>query len=451
MKKLLKELLEINLILILSFFCNPIIGSKNGKTSISIKGDKWYINNKIINKGSPSEGLLMNVRMVNAVFEDRGNSMPGTPGSFDPGKNTETFISKIPEYLATGVNGFTISLQGGDPGYENAVNSAYESDGSLRMEYMERVARIIRATDEYSGIIILSCFYQRQHIQGFELNGKTAILNAVSNTASWIKRNNFRNVVLEISNEYKHGGYLNWIDGKWLVSNKGQVELIKLAKSIYPIMPVGTSGMGDGFMVDSLAAAEDYLIVHFNNTSLEDYPAKIKEMKKTGKPLLCNEDDKISNAARSALVFSVINGCGWGYMNHRQNQILPFRFEGLKDDSVMYNMMKKITTAGYIIDKSLYRYPYVIITYPKDGDIFTAGQRINIRYSYLFPDTSKKSFVKIFSNKNQIGIGLENRNQYSWLLKEAGIFNLETIIYDKDGNELLRSPKVDIIVHDTTK
>ena len=322
------------------------------KTSVSIIGSNWYINNEIINAGSSAEGLLMNVRMVNSVFEDRGDRMPVQFGNFNTDKNTEAFISKISEYVFYGVNAFTISLQGGAPGYEGAINSAFDSDGSLRKEYMNRVKKVIKAADQNSAIIILSCFYQRQHSYPSALNGRDAIMKALGNTVKWIKNNNFRNVILEVSNEYRHGGYLNWKDGKWIVSKKGQLELLTLAKSLDPDLLVSTSGMGEGQMDESLVKSVDFITIHFNTTSLDNYVRKINKIKESGKPVLCNEDDKTGREGANALIYSVLNGCGWGYMNNRQNQYMPFRFEGYIDDTIVYNMMKKSITPGLSLDKN---------------------------------------------------------------------------------------------------
>ena len=327
---------------------------KHTKTIVTVKGDKWFLNDRIINEGSPSEGLLMNVRMINSVFEDRGDKLPAEFSDFDPESNTNSFVSKIPDYMASGVNGFTIGLQGGMPGYEGAINSAFETDGTLRPEYMQRVERIIRAVDENSGVVILSCFYQRQHSHNAALNSREDIKNAVKNTIKWIKKNRFRNVVLEISNEYRHGGYRNWKEGRWLMSTSGQVEMISYAKSMDPSLLISTSGMGDGRLNDSLSAAVDFVTIHFNTTSLEDYSARINELKKTGKPLICNEDDKTGKAGAGALILSVVNGCGWGYMNNAQNQYMPFRFEGVNDDTVVYNMFRKVITPGSQIDVNSY-------------------------------------------------------------------------------------------------
>ncbi|HAQ20311.1 MAG TPA: hypothetical protein DCR40_13935 [Prolixibacteraceae bacterium] len=334
-----------------------IIGCDDMKnnTTVTIKGDRWFLNGNVLNEGSPAKGLLMNVRMVNAVFEDRGAELSKKFNhDFDPQKNTDHFISMIPEYVANGINCFTISLQGGAPGYEGAVNSAFESDGTLRLNYMKRVAEVINTCNKNSCIVILSCFYQRQHSHFSALNGKEAIMNALKNTVLWIKKNNFRNVLLEVSNEYQHGGFKKWKDGEWLSDNEGQLELIKLAKSLYPSLLVSTSGMDDRQANTSIADAVDYISIHFNNTLLENYKEKINANKKFGKPIVCNEDDKLEDVGVNALVFSVMNGCSWGYMNSKQNQTMPFKFEGAKDDTAVYKMMKKVSTPEYIIDQSVY-------------------------------------------------------------------------------------------------
>jgi len=319
---------------------------KNGKqeTVVSIRGEKWYYNGDVINPGSPAEGLLMNVRMVNSVFEDRGQKAPEIYSDFNPEMNTDAFISMIPEYVSSGVNAFTISLQGGTPGYEGAVNTAFNADGSLRHDYMARVESVISACDKSHAVVNLTCFYQRQHSHFSALSTKESIINALRNTVEWITEKKFTNVTLEISNEYNHGGFRNWQEGAWLMSEAGQVELIRLAKQLNPSLLVSTSGIGDGRLHRSLIEAADFLLIHFNNSTINEYASIIAELKKYGKPVVCNEDDKINNKGAMALKQSVLNGSGWGYMNLKKNQTFPFRFEGVKDDPEVYGMFSKVTT-----------------------------------------------------------------------------------------------------------
>lgn len=322
-------------------------------THVSIQGDKWYFNNEVINPDSPAEGLLMNVRMVNSVFEDQGGELSERLTAFEPMKNTDAFVSKIPEYVNNGINAFTISLQGGFPGYENAINTAFNPDGSLREEYLQRVEKVIRTCDANQATVILSCFYQRQHSHHSALKGKESIKNALKNTVAWITEKKFTNVVLEVSNEYGHVGFSNWQNGDWLISEAGQIELIKLAKQQNPSLLVSSSGMGSGNLECSLIKSADFLLIHFNNASLKDYSKQITALKKYGKPIVCNEDDKLENAGVMALLLSVLNGCGWGYMNTAKNQFIPFEFNGIKDDTLVYNMFKNVTTSGYQIESEL--------------------------------------------------------------------------------------------------
>src|SRR5690554_3034531 len=173
-------------VVILHFYsCSTSQNEIRYKTHVSIKNGKWNLNEIPVNQGASAEGLLMNVRMVNAPFEDRGPTLK--ENKFDPESNTFAFVNRIPEYVHSGVNAFTISLQGGLPGYEGAVNTAFNTDGSLRESYMQRIENIITASDRHQAVVILSLFYQRQHSHQYALSGKTAIMNAVKTIADWIR------------------------------------------------------------------------------------------------------------------------------------------------------------------------------------------------------------------------------------------------------------------------
>jgi len=55
--------------------------------------------------------------------------------------------------------------------------------------------------------------------------------------------------------------------------------------------------------------------------------------------------------------------------------------------------MKKVTTEGYPIDEAAYKQTSVTGTFPKDGHILKTGQQIDLKFSYLLPDTSKKKLA----------------------------------------------------------
>ncbi len=56
---------------------------RSERTTVAIDGTRWLINGRVTYPGSAAEGLLMNVRMVNATFEDRNRDdfdlRPGSP------------------------------------------------------------------------------------------------------------------------------------------------------------------------------------------------------------------------------------------------------------------------------------------------------------------------------------------------------------------------------------
>jgi transposase len=220
------------------------------RTTVSIEGRNWLIDGRIVHEGSPAEGLLLNVRMVNTVLEDLGPHAAEHLPDFDPDTNTDRFIARIPDYHALGVRALTVSLQGGHTGYEQVLNSAFDADGTLRPAYMNRVAQVIDASNRHGVVVILSAFYQRQHWHDRALAGRPAMLDAVANVARWIADRGDRNVLLEISNEYSHGGFRNWRDDEWMRSPDGQVELIRHAKAAAPGLLVSTSDGGHGRIHD---------------------------------------------------------------------------------------------------------------------------------------------------------------------------------------------------------
>src|SRR5262249_36114473 len=110
--------------------------------------------------------------------------------------------------------------------------------------------------------------------------------------ARWARGCGFTNVVLEIANEFGHGGF----DHRLLKTPAGQAELIGLAKKTHPGLLVSTSGLGDGTVPGEVARAADFLLIHLNGTKIEDIPARVKALKEYGKPVVCNEDAKVGEA-----------------------------------------------------------------------------------------------------------------------------------------------------------
>jgi CubicO group peptidase (beta-lactamase class C family) len=300
------------------------------KTTIAIRGDNWLINGKPTYPGAAADGLLLNVRMVNAIFEDQRRT------DFDPAANTREFLDHLPSNIKHGVRAFTISLQGGYPGYERALNSAYRPDGSLRPEYLARARQVIERCDTLGAAVILSCFYQRQDQV---LASEEAVRHAVIETCRWLRDAGYKNVLLEIANEYPHPGFGH----KLLKTDAGEAELIALARREAPELLVSTSGLGDCRVADEVGQAADFLLVHFNGVPLEQIEPRLAKLKKYGKPIVCNEDPRIGDEGVAALEHSMKAHASWGLMHEKKNQWFPFDFTGADDDRRVYEAFMRVS------------------------------------------------------------------------------------------------------------
>jgi len=299
-------------------------------TTIAIRDSHWMIDGSLTYPGAPAEGLLMNARMVNAVFEDLARP------EWAAEENTSRFIAQVPDYVAHGLRAFTLCLQGGMPGYEGAVNSAFAEDGSLRGEYLARVARAIRACDAAGAAVILGLFYQRQ---AGRLRDEAAIRNGVEQAARWVSEQGYTNVLLEIANEYDHPGFRHPI----LRDPAGEADLMRLARRAAPGLLVSASACGHGRLDSPVAEAADFLLIHFNGTPSEEIPARVAALRPYGKPIVCNEDAKEGAEGARAAEASVAAGASWGLMLQQHNQHFPFQFWGHRDDPVVYARLAALT------------------------------------------------------------------------------------------------------------
>jgi CubicO group peptidase (beta-lactamase class C family) len=302
-------------------------------TTVSIVNGRWHLNGALTYLGTRAEGLLMNVRMVNAIFEDVRRP------DIDAEANADKFIRRIPDYVSQGVRAFTLCLQGGMPGYEGAVNSAFNPDGTLRDSYMTRVRRVIEACDRHGAVVILGCYYQRQDQI---LKDEAALRAGVVNVARWVSANGFGNVVLEIANEFGHHGF----DHQLLKTPAGVAGLITLAKQTAPGLLVSASSGGDSRLPADVIRASDFLLIHLNDHRLNDasIPERLAALKKHGKPVVCNEDAKVGADGAKIAELCLAHGVSWGYMAEKVNQHFPFAFRGAADDPTVYAALKRLTT-----------------------------------------------------------------------------------------------------------
>jgi len=302
-----------------------VMGRFSPKTAISIDGTDFLINGKLTYRGCKPEsrGRLMNVRMVNSVFDDE--NLATRPEGFDPKANTTNFIKSMGQYKSKGILAFTINLQGGFPGYEGAINTAFHFDASLKDAYMKRVSRVIEAADARGMVIILGLFYQRQDQC---LPDADAVRAATANAAAWVRDKGYTNVMIEIANEYAHSGF----DNRIIKNEDGEVELMNIVRSTAPDLLVSTSGIGNCLFHEKLCEAADFILIHGNGCNPDVYDERVGALKEYGKPIVFNEDWCFSDDPRgipdavqkATAAFEA--GASWGIMNEERNQHWPFTF-----------------------------------------------------------------------------------------------------------------------------
>ncbi len=303
------------------------------RTEVSIVGEEFQINGRPslagrVWRGHNAQGLLPNARMVQGIFDDRNPNTvarwayPDT-GRWDPERNTREFLSAMPEWRRHGLLAFTINLQGGSPeGYSSQQpwhNSAIESDGSLRPDYLGRLERIINRADEMGLVVILGIFYFGQDER---LRDEAAVVRAVDATLQWLFQHGWRNVLIEVNNEcnvrYDHA----------ILRPERVHELILRVKGTTREgrrFLAGTSYGGGTIPKENVVRASDFLLVHGNGVS---DPARLAAMVRqtrqvpgyTPKPILFNEDDHFDfDKPMNNFVAALGERASWGYFDPGRN------------------------------------------------------------------------------------------------------------------------------------
>jgi hypothetical protein len=281
----------------------------NRITKISFEGEKIAINGKPTYEGryfegKLVEGLLFNVRAVQAIFDDENPETrelwryPDT-NRWDPDRNTEEFVKALPMWKEKGVLGFTVNLQGGMPVLHREfsqpwVNTAFKPDGNLKAAYLNRLQTVLDAADRLGMVVIVGLFYFGQDER---LESEQAVINGVRNVIEWLLEKEYQNVIVEINNECDIPAYEHDILRPHRVS-----ELILYAKEIIASsshrlhLPVSTSFSGGKVPVPKVLECGDVVLVHGNDQPPERIRQMVAEIrsndifKKRPKPIIFNED-----------------------------------------------------------------------------------------------------------------------------------------------------------------
>jgi hypothetical protein len=336
----------------------------SSKTTVEIRGDAFYINGKPTYpgrsyKGMKIEGLLMNSRMIQGIFDDENPETvsrwkyPDT-GKWDPERNTREFIAAMPEWRRHGLLGFTIGLQGGSPeGYSRVQpwrNSAFAEDGSLKPAYMDRLKRILDRADELGMVPIVNYFYfgQDEHLR------PEAIPRAAENATRWLLERGYRNVIVDLVNECDNRAY--------------QQEALKAARVHLLIdyvrsiavsgrrLLVGTSFNGGRLPTHAVVRSSDFILIHGNGVHDPERIAwMVDEVRKMPDyrpmPVLFNEDDHFDfDKPVNNMMKALSRYAGWGYFDPGKNnyndgyQSVPIRWDLNTDrKKAFFSLLKEVT------------------------------------------------------------------------------------------------------------
>ena len=299
-------------------------------TDVSIQGQAFFINGRPtyagrLFNGWKIEGLLMNARLVQGIFDDLNPETRARwnypAGPWDPERNTREFIAAMPAWRERGLLAFTINLQGGSPqGYSASQpwhNSAFESDGRLRPGYLARLERILDRADELGMAVILGLFYFGQDER---LQDEAAVVRGLDNAADWVSERGYRHVLIEVNNEcnvrYDHA----------ILRPERVHELIDRVKSRQRggrRLLVSTSYGGGTVPRENVVRSADFLLLHGNGVGQPERIRKLVDDCRAlpayrGQPILFNEDDHFDfERPDNNLLAALSRYASWGYFDFR--------------------------------------------------------------------------------------------------------------------------------------
>lgn len=212
------------------------------QTKVSFRDTQVLINNRPTYEGcKKAEGLLFNLRTVNATFDDtlgnvdwwdddgsRPENLYAGYGKWkspeSANSNTQRFIQALPEYKDWGILAVNLNFQGGHPlqgknwiaegngsagarenGHRDFYhNSGFFPNGKIDEDYAHRISFVIEACDKLGMIVILQLFYFGQDTV---FSDESDICTAVDNAVDFVCSRGYTNVLIEIANEVMLGHY----------------------------------------------------------------------------------------------------------------------------------------------------------------------------------------------------------------------------------------------------
>jgi hypothetical protein len=289
-------------------------------TELGIDGPDFYINDEITSPNSEAEGLLMNSRMVQALFDDecpetrRLWAYPDT-GEWDPDRNTDEFCAALPLYRKHGLLAVTVGLQGGGSVYtpevyDNYTASAYEPDGTFKPAWFDRLGRILDAADEAGMVVIVNYFYWKHAAR---LESDQVVRDITEGVTQWLLDTGHRNIIVDVANEAASW----WTTEACTPENiPDLIDIVQQTSLDGRSLPAGAStGGGKQIPTSRWLATEDVTMPHGNGLQPHELARKLERIKEQDeyrrrvRPLLVNEDSVFAENMRAA----VAEGASWGF------------------------------------------------------------------------------------------------------------------------------------------
>ena len=320
-------------------------GDDIADTAVSRVGEKFKINGTFtyaeqVWKDNLIEGLLLNSRMVNGVYDDLDGDPPSGMKPWNPLHNTQDFIAQMPGWRDQGLVGFTINLQGGsnrcnglfgDGQSNNVKNNPYGSNGTqafsdwyanndtAHARYLARLGSVIRAADDLGMVVILGLFYFGQDEL---LANNTAVKAAVDAVTDWVLDNKWTNVLIEINNEADIG-YNHTVLQPARVHELMQQVKTRSSGAAGVHLPhgrllVSSSGRGGFIPSNTWISNADFVLLHGNGQTAGGIRAMVDQVREKSswqadpKPIVFNED----STNTENFVAAVEQYASWGYFDN---------------------------------------------------------------------------------------------------------------------------------------
>ena len=302
---------------------------------------KWQLTYSGSRYRRQARGRLMTLRLNQSLFDNEWFDEK----RLDCVSNTKRVIAALDFYKAHGVLAIIANLQAEDISYGEGADeiliecgkdkmsliSAFTADGSLKISWMSRLESLLLATSQRGMVVGLTYFHSAQD----EIfNGPEAIVSATNNITDWLVEKNFRNVVINVADEWDLGGG-TWNHARFIPENIDRlVEIIRerFNRADYAL-PIGASSSRKMSYPDSLAHLCDLVLLHGNGRTPSEKLSHLRQIRSTGRVMWMIRDDNgnkknLSSLSREKASAETLfkEGAGWSYMPWKQTHSPPFNY-----------------------------------------------------------------------------------------------------------------------------